>query len=1280
VKAKTSLATTLSGESKEGEMITVLEGSMVKDKATLSGKNASSATGKVKYDVYSDSECKTLVKEAGEVTVSGASVPASSEEELEGGKSYYWQASYSGDGLHQESKSTCGEEVSSVKAKTTLSTTLTGESMSGVEIEVLEGAGIKDEATLSGANVSTAGGKVKYDLYSDKECKTLVAEAGEETVTSGSVPASSEETPKAGTYYWQASYGGDPLHQSSTSVCGSEVAHVKTTTSLMTSLSSESKSGAEIEVLEGAGIKDEATLSGANVSTAGGKVKYDLYSDKECKTLVVEAGEETVTSGSVPASSEETPKAGTYYWQATYTGDGLNRGSTSTCGSEISKVKTSTSLTTSLAGEEQSGEALAEGTEITLVEGAAMVDTATLSGANSATAKGTVTYDIYSDNKCKTLVAHAGEVTVSSGSVPSSSEERLPVGTYYWQATYSGDSLNAESTSECGAEIVTIKAPTSLATQLSGEGQEGDEITVTEGAAVNDTATLSGPDAAMATGTVKYDIYSDGDCTELVTEAGEVTVAGEFIPVSSEQTLPAGTYYWQAVYSGDGLNYSSKSACGSEIEMVLPTLTTSLGGESQSGENVEVLEGAGVSDKATLHGENASIATGSVKYKIYSDEECEDLVTEAGEVTVAGEEVPASNEETLPAGYYYWQAEYSGDEHNPAATSACGAEVTLVATATSLTTSLSGESKTGGEIEVQENTAVSDTATLSGTNASTASGQVEYSVYSDSECKELVALAGDVSVSSGSVPTSNEETLPPGTYYWRAAYSAGGINQSSTSACGAEVEVVAAPITTLLSSGSTSGSELIIPEETGVSDKATLHGENASKATGTVKYKVYSDSECKELFTEAGEVSVAGEDVPASEEETLPAGSYSWQAEYSGDEHNPPETSACDTTDALVIGPSQKYAALGDSLSAGVGVTVPPPPPVPAGWGGIQFYTRANIWNRLPLGTPIKNRCLRTRYAWSARVAEAFYGAGAVRENEVFRQQPPSFIFRACSGSITENLWSGRLAAPWEGGLANESILGVPETWIAPNPAQNLWLSLPGGKEEAGGIKPNAKIKLLTLTIGINDAGFRHVAEACLEVDMNVLTVGRLIRNLRLNHCRAVIAQWEGRVPSPAGSPEGIASIEEKLKTVLKDAHKRAPNAWIRIPLYPRVFDLRVRPRIPVRVGLAIDNPLGPVESVAERIERYIRTVNQVISNTVAAWNVEEGLRGPRGARVLAQTVNAFAAGHLLGNLPEPWINGVILAGPTESFHPTCRGHIAVALQVLRGLKWAGIVPAYSCP
>jgi hypothetical protein len=64
-------------------------------------------------------------------------------------------------------------------------------------------------------------------------------------------------------------------------------------------------------------------------------------------------------------------------------------------------------------------------------------------------------------------------------------------------------------------------------------------------------------------------VYSDAECSELVSSAGTVAVSNGEAAASEPQTiyLP-GTYYWQASYSGDAQNKPSVSACGSEVETV----------------------------------------------------------------------------------------------------------------------------------------------------------------------------------------------------------------------------------------------------------------------------------------------------------------------------------------------------------------------------------------------------------------------------------------------------------------------------------------------------------------------------------------------------------------------------------------------------------------------------------------------------------------------------------------------------------------------------------------
>jgi len=112
---------------------------------------------------------------------------------------------------------------------------------------------------------------------------------------------------------------------------------------------------------------------------------------------------------------------------------------------------------------------------------------------------------------------------------------------------------------------------------------------------------------------------------------------------------------------------------------------------------------------------------------------------------------------------------------------------------TTTSTSLSSGGSQGATISVPPGTPVTDSATLSGTNVATAGGTVTYSVYSDPACTVSAGTGGTVTVTNGTVPSSNPVTLSTvGTYYWVASYSGDANNGPSASACGAETETVAA--------------------------------------------------------------------------------------------------------------------------------------------------------------------------------------------------------------------------------------------------------------------------------------------------------------------------------------------------------------------------------------------------------------------------------------------------------------------------------------------------------
>jgi hypothetical protein len=151
----------------------------------------------------------------------------------------------------------------------------------------------------------------------------------------------------------------------------------------------------------------------------------------------------TSSSGIVNFSPAIAPGGSTYFsLESPPTGKSITVGNPAT-------------LTTTLSGGGQIGAA------VTVAQSTPVLDTATVGGAGGATASGTVSYAVYNDKACTALVTQAGTATVTNGVAgPSTAMAKLKLGTYYWQASYSGDVNNQAATSACGSEteIVAHKA------------------------------------------------------------------------------------------------------------------------------------------------------------------------------------------------------------------------------------------------------------------------------------------------------------------------------------------------------------------------------------------------------------------------------------------------------------------------------------------------------------------------------------------------------------------------------------------------------------------------------------------------------------------------------------------------------------------------------------------------------------------------------------------------------------------------------------------------------
>jgi hypothetical protein len=127
-------------------------------------------------------------------------------------------------------------------------------------------------------------------------------------------------------------------------------------------------------------------------------------------------------------------------------------------------------------------------------------------------------------------------------------------------------------------EALAKPAPTTLTTTQTSGGVSGADIVIRAGTVgETDQATLSGANAAVAGGTVTYQLYSSSSCTgtPLLTTIATVTAGKAAASAPIVAALGSGTYYWQASYSGDSRNAASASACGSEILTVASPTPTS---------------------------------------------------------------------------------------------------------------------------------------------------------------------------------------------------------------------------------------------------------------------------------------------------------------------------------------------------------------------------------------------------------------------------------------------------------------------------------------------------------------------------------------------------------------------------------------------------------------------------------------------------------------------------------------------------------------------------------
>lgn len=573
------------------------------------------------------------------------------------------------------------------------------------------------------------------------------------------------------------------------------------------------------------------------------------------------------------------------------------------------------SLTTSLSGGGQSG------TDVSVPPDTAVTASAALSGQNSGIASGTVDYSVYSDAQCTNLVEDAGTVDVSNGSVPDSNPITLGTpGTYYWNATYSGDTTNESSTSGCSSLESVVATSTDTSTQVidntTGQGVPGtsavtgddfyDTATVTPVSSVSSAAVRTGSlhthgpftvvGSGSPTGTVTYYFYgsgsdstcSDGDLAAATSSDTETLDSSGNVPNSIDTgALDAGSYSYLAVYSGDS-NYSGSTA------------------------------------------------------------PCESFTVGTTDTSTATQVVDASTSSDVPG-----TSAVTGDSFYDTAT------VTPVPNTSVGTAGINSARHAAASIAAEGANPPSGTVTYyfygSGSDSTCSDGNIEAATSSDTETLD----------SSGNVPNSTETgPLDAGSYSFLAVYSGDGNYNGSTAGCESFTVGKSGTSTSTQVVDFTTGSD--VPGSTTATgddfyDTAAVAavprqvsarlrvgessvGASASPPSGTVIYYFFgsgSDSNCSDGNIQAAtssdsETLDSSGGVPNSTDTgPLDAGSYSYLAVYGGDANYLASTGSCEPFTVTATGSSTATqvvdATTGENVPGSTAVT------------GDHFYDTATV-------------------------------------------------------------------------------------------------------------------------------------------------------------------------------------------------------------------------------------------------------------------------------------------------------------------------------------------------
>ena len=429
------------------------------DTATVSGGDNPSGT--IQFSITDPNGHSANVGSAVAVSGDGTyNAPSSVALTLVG--TYTWHAHYSGDTLNNTADDNGNNEsVTSIKASPSVSThaSVTGNAVVGTD-------STSDTATVSGGD--NPSGTIQFSITDPNghsaNVGSAVAVSGDGTYNA----PSSVALTLVGTYTWHAHYSGDTLNNTADDNGNNEsVTSIKASPSVSTHASVTGNA-----VVGTDSTSDTATVSGGD--NPSGTIQFSI-TDPNGHSANVGSAVAVSGDGTYNApSSVALTLVGTYTWHAHYSGDTLNNTADDNGNNEsVTSIKTSPSIITTQ--DPASGSV-----------GDTYKDQATLSGTFQQDGSGSITWTLYPQDDCSGTPLGTDTVSVNAdGTFETPNGVTVNRGgTYYWVASFNGDSNNGSATSGCADEPVVVNGAsihilkTADAAKVNVGGQIGFTMTV----------------------------------------------------------------------------------------------------------------------------------------------------------------------------------------------------------------------------------------------------------------------------------------------------------------------------------------------------------------------------------------------------------------------------------------------------------------------------------------------------------------------------------------------------------------------------------------------------------------------------------------------------------------------------------------------------------------------------------------------------------------------------------------------------------------------------------